>query len=87
MTFPWSDFFGMLGGVCLAVPAFKDKYYRWRREWQKTAATHTRFPRMRQTLSAAYEDKRAEYSSFDSVLLGVGAVFPIFTFLIKAVVG
>lgn len=87
MSFPWSDFSGMIGGACLAVPAFKDQYYRLRREWQLAAKTRSPLPRMRQTVAAAYEGKRAEYSSTDSVLLGVGAVCLILAFLIKAISG
>jgi hypothetical protein len=87
MSFPWSDFFGMVAGVCLAVPAFKDQYYRLRREWQTTAAMTSRLPRMRRTLAASYDSKRAEYSGADTALLCIGAVCLIIAFLAKAIAG
>jgi hypothetical protein len=84
---PWSDLIGVAAGLLLAIPPIKDQYFRFARNKQETWARGSVFRTMRTWLAAASEDKRHEYSPWDSWLLAGGAGSLVLSFALKALGG
>ena len=78
-----SDFMGAVAGVLVAIPAFKDQYYRFQREQQKRQQSSSRFPGVRATIASAWERKRSSYDGIDTAFLGAGGIGLVLSFLLK----
>jgi hypothetical protein len=80
-----SDVVGVVAGLMLAFPHFKDQVYRFRREREKRLAENSPVPDLRQILVDAWESKRLEYDGLDSAILAAGAGALVISFVLKAI--
>jgi hypothetical protein len=80
----WSDLIGVVAGLLLAIPPIKDQYYRFARNTEQERAHGSAFRAMRTRLAAAWDDKRHEYSPWDSLFLAGGAGALVLSFALKA---
>ena len=53
-----SDLIGGLGGVMLAVPRLRDQYYRFKRAEEARRGRDSAWPKLRQVMSQAWEERR-----------------------------
>ena len=83
MTFPFSDFLGMVAGALLAIPPLKDQYYRYREYRERMRARWARWPELRHLLAGAWSEERQAYSGWDTLCLAGGAVALLMSFVVK----
>ena len=79
-----SDVAGVVAGLMLAYPHFKDQVYRFRREREKKLAEKSPVTSYRQILVDSWEIKRLEYDGLDFAILAAGAGALVIAFVIKA---
>jgi len=84
LTFEPSDILGVVAGIALAFPHFKDQYYRLRREIEEREREKSKWPGLRKAMSHAWESKRLEYDGLDSIILAGGALSLILSFILHA---
>jgi hypothetical protein len=78
-----SDLIGALAGGALSVPAVKDQYYRYARNWELQKAETKRLARFRRVVAAAWESKRSGYDGLDSFLVAAGTLGLVAAFVLK----
>jgi hypothetical protein len=80
----WSDVLGVIAGLALAFPHFKDQYYRFRRDSENRRQNKSPWPGLRKALATAWEEKRADYDGLDSIVLATGALVLVASFVLQA---
>lgn len=83
MTFPLSDFLGMVAGALLAIPPFKDQYYRYREYRERTRERRAPWPELRSLLAELWSDERQSYSGWDTLCLAGGALALLMSFVVR----
>ena len=78
-----SDLIGALAGGALSVPAVKDQYYRYARNWELRKAETKRLARFRRVIADAWESKRSGYDGLDLVFAAAGTLGLVVAFVLK----
>jgi hypothetical protein len=84
VTFPWSDAVGVFAGVALAFPHFKDQWLRFRERRARQREASGRWPGFWKAVREDLGERRREYDGWDSLVLALGAVALVASFLLKA---
>ena len=78
-----SDVIGVFAGVALAIPACKDQAFRYAKAREKKKAEVGKLKRFREIVAMAWEEKRADFDTLDSLLTAVGTLGLVASFLLK----